>query len=62
MFVANGYNPEARDKLESVLMRLGLQPFIVKKVDDDGRSLAESLEQHIHEEGSPGIVILIPKA
>ena len=60
--VAPGHDREAPYKLQAALARLSLQPYIVRKVDGDRNALIEALEQHIHEEGSPGIVIFIPKA
>ena len=60
IFVVHGHDRDARDQLELVLMRLGLQPFILQNADSGGRTIIEALEQNIYEEAAFGIVLLTP--
>jgi predicted nucleotide-binding protein len=60
IFVVHGHDREARDQLELVLMRLGLQPFILQNADGGSKTIIEALEQHIYEEAAFGIVLLTP--
>lgn len=60
IFVVHGHDREARDQLELVLMRLGLQPFILQNADGGSKTIIEALEQHIYKEAAFGIVLLTP--
>jgi predicted nucleotide-binding protein len=60
IFVVHGHDREARDQLELVLMRLGLQPFILQNSDGGSQTIIEALEQHIYEEAAFGIILLTP--
>jgi predicted nucleotide-binding protein len=60
IFVVHGHDREARDQLELVLMRLGLQPFILQNADGGSKTIIEALEQHIYQEAAFGIVLLTP--
>jgi predicted nucleotide-binding protein len=60
IFVVHGHDREARDQLELVLMRLGLQPFILQNADGGSKTIIEALEQHIYEDAAFGIVLLTP--
>jgi predicted nucleotide-binding protein len=60
IFLVHGHDREARDQLELVLMRLGLQPFILQNADGGSKTIIEALEQHIYEEAAFGIVLLTP--
>jgi predicted nucleotide-binding protein len=60
IFVVHRHNRDARDQIELVLMRLGLQPFILQNADRGGRTIIEALDQNIYEETAFGIVLLTP--
>lgn len=60
IFVVHGHDRDARDQLELVLMRLGLQPFILQNSDGASKTIIESLEQNIYREAAFGIVLLTP--
>lgn len=60
IFVVHGHDRDARDQLELVLLRLGLQPFILQNADGGGKTIVEALEQHIYKESAFGMVLLTP--
>ncbi len=60
IFVVHGHDREARDQLELVLMRLGLQPFILQNADTGSKTIIEALEQNIYREAAFGIILLTP--
>jgi predicted nucleotide-binding protein len=60
IFVAHGHDREARDQLELILRRLGLEPFILQNSDGGGRTIIEALEQNIYREAAFGIVLMTP--
>ncbi|MDG5970706.1 DNA-binding protein [Sphingomonas sp. S-NIH.Pt1_0416] len=60
IFLVHGHDRDARDQLELVLLRLGLQPFILQNSDGGGKTIVEALEQHIYKESAFGIVLLTP--
>jgi predicted nucleotide-binding protein len=61
IFVVHGHDPNARDQLELVLRRLGLEPFILQNSDSGGSStIIEALEQNIYREAAFGIVLMTP--
>lgn len=60
IFVVHGHDRDARDQLELVLHRLGLQPFILQNNDGGSKTIVEALEQSIYEEAAFGIVLLTP--
>jgi predicted nucleotide-binding protein len=60
IFIVHGHDSEARDQLELVLRRLGLEPFILQNSDGGGKTIIEALEQHIYEESSFGIILMTP--
>lgn len=60
IFIVHGHDREARDQLELVLMRLGLQPFILQNNDGGSKTIIEALEQSIYRESAFGIVLMTP--
>lgn len=62
MFVVHGRDHEARDQLELVLRRLGLEPFVLQVTGGGGDTLIEALERMIGKsaQSSFGIVLLTP--
>ncbi len=60
IFIVHGHDREARDQLELVLMRLGLQPFILQNNDGGSKTIIEALEQNIYKESAFGIVLMTP--
>jgi predicted nucleotide-binding protein len=60
IFVVHEHDREARDQLELILMRLGLQPFILQNQDGGSKTIIEALEQNIYKESNFGIILLTP--
>ena len=62
VFVVHGHDASAREQLELVLHKLGLQPFVLQNTDGGGLTIIESLEQMIGKNpaSSFGIVLLTP--
>lgn len=60
IFVVHGHDRDARDQLELVLHRLGLDPFILQNNDGGGKTIIEALEKNIYQEAAFGIVLLTP--
>lgn len=60
IFIVHGHDRQARDQLELVLMKLGLEPFILQNADGGGKTIIEALEQNIYNESAFGIVLLTP--
>ena len=62
IFIVHGHDVDARDQLELVLHRLGLQPFILMNSSGGGKTIIESLEGHIGRDFSSdfGIVLMTP--
>lgn len=62
IFVVHGRDHEARDQLELVLRRLGLEPFVLQVTGGGGDTLIEALERMIGKsaQSSFGIVLMTP--
>jgi predicted nucleotide-binding protein len=62
IFVVHGRDHEARDQLELVLRRLGLEPFILQVTGGGGDTLIEALEKMIGKtaQSAFGIVLVTP--
>jgi predicted nucleotide-binding protein len=60
IFVVHGHDRDARDQLELILHRLGLDPFILQNNDGGGNTIIEALEKNIYKEAAFGIVLLTP--
>lgn len=60
IFVVHGHDRDARDQLELVLHRLGLDPFILQNNDGGGMTIIEALEKNIYKDAAFGIVLLTP--
>ncbi len=60
IFIVHGHDMEARDQLELILMRLGLQPFIMQNSYGGGNTIIEALEKNIYEETAFGIILMTP--
>lgn len=62
IFVVHGRDHEARDQLELVLRRLGLEPFVLQVTGGGGDTLIEALERQIGKsaQSSFGIVLATP--
>ena len=62
IFVVHGHDTVAREQLELVLHKLGLQPFVLQNTDGGGLTIIESLEKMIgkNAESSFGIVLMTP--
>jgi predicted nucleotide-binding protein len=62
IFVVHGHDPVAREQLELVLFKLGLQPYVLQNTDGGGLTIIQNLEQMIgkNAQSSFGIVLLTP--
>lgn len=62
VFVVHGHDTAAREQLELVLHKLGLDPFVLQNTDGGGLTIIESLEKMIgkNAESSFGIVLMTP--
>ncbi|WP_428512149.1 TIR domain-containing protein [Roseovarius sp.] len=62
VFVVHGHDSAAREQLELVLHKLGLDPFVLQNSDGGGLTIIESLEKMIgkNAESSFGIVLMTP--
>jgi predicted nucleotide-binding protein len=62
IFVVHGRDETSREQLELILMRLGLQPFVLQVTGGGGDTLIEALERMIGKsaQSSFGIVLVTP--
>jgi predicted nucleotide-binding protein len=62
VFVVHGHDETAREQLELVLHRLGLDPFVLQNTSGKGLTIIEALEAEIQSDQGPqfGIVLLTP--
>lgn len=62
IFVVHGHDDVAREQLELVLHKLGLQPFVLQNSAGGGKTIIESLERQIglSPEAEFGIVLMTP--
>jgi predicted nucleotide-binding protein len=62
VFVVHGHDEAAREQLENVLHRLGLDPFVLQNTSGKGLTIIEALEAEIQSDKGPqfGIVLLTP--
>ena len=60
IFIVHGHDRESRDQLELILMRLGLNPFILQNADGGSKTIIEALEHNIYTEFSFEIVLMTP--
>jgi predicted nucleotide-binding protein len=62
IFIVHGHNAEVLERLELILRRLGLDPYMLIKDAGTGGTLIEELEGKIGKEGTAvfGIVIMTP--
>lgn len=62
IFVVHGHDVTAREQLELVIHRLGLEPFVLQNSSGAGLTIIEALEQQIGKEPASafGIVLVTP--
>jgi predicted nucleotide-binding protein len=62
IFIVHGHDTEARDQLELVLHRLGLEPFVLMNSSGEGKTIIEALEGKIGRDyfSDFGIVLMTP--
>lgn len=60
IFIVHGHDTAARDQLELILMRLGLQPFILQNSEAGSKTIVEALEVNIYKESALGIILMTP--
>lgn len=59
VFVVYGHDKEARDQLEAMLRRWGLEPLILDQLPSEGQTIIEKLENYT-QRGEFGIVFATP--
>jgi predicted nucleotide-binding protein len=62
IFIVHGHDSTARDQMELVLHRLGLEPFILMNTSGGGKTIVEALEGQIGRDFASdfGIVLMTP--
>ena len=63
VFVVHGHDDVARDQLELILHKLGIEPFVLQNTSGGGLTIIEALEKEIGQNPSEvtfGIVLLTP--
>ena len=60
IFIVHGHDSEARDQLELILRRLGMEPFILQNAEASSKTLVEALEASIYKETGLGIILMTP--
>lgn len=62
IFIVHGHDATAREQLELILHKLGLDPFILMNTSGDGLTIIEALESQIGKKPSAefGIVLMTP--
>lgn len=59
VFVVYGHDPTARDQLEAMLRRWGLEPLILDQLPSEGQTVIEKLESYTGQVGF-GVVLATP--
>lgn len=62
IFMVHGHDDTARDQLELIVLKLGLQPFVLQNTASGGKTIIEGLEHQIghRPEAEFGIVLVTP--
>ena len=62
IFVVHGHDDTAREQLELVLLKLGLEPYVLQNTSGGGKTIIEGLESQIgiRPEAEFGIVLMTP--
>lgn len=60
IFIVHGHDSAAREQLELILWKLGVQPFVLQNTDAGGKTLIEALEDKIDHTAALGIILLTP--
>lgn len=60
IFVVHGHDKDARDQLELILHRLGLEPFILQNAESGSQTIIEALEGSLYKDTALGIVLMTP--
>ena len=60
IFIVHGHDESALKELELFIMRLGLEPYILKNNVEGGKTIIEALEQRIVYDSAFGIVLMTP--
>lgn len=60
IFIVHGHDDDALKDLELFIMRLGLEPYILKNNVEGGKTIIEALEQRIVYDSAFGIVLMTP--
>ncbi|MBR1380197.1 MAG: nucleotide-binding protein [Alphaproteobacteria bacterium] len=60
IFIVHGHDDTSLRELELFIMRLGLEPYILKNNVEGGKTIIEALEQRIVYDSAFGIVLMTP--
>lgn len=60
IFIVHGHDDDSLRDLELFIMRLGLEPYILKNNVEGGKTIIEALEQRIVYDSAFGIVLMTP--
>lgn len=60
IFIVHGHDATAKDQLELILRRLGLEPYILQNNDSGSKTIVEALENKIYQESAMGIILMTP--
>lgn len=60
IFIVHGHDEESLKELELFIMRLGLEPYILKNNVEGGKTIIEALEQRIIYDSAFGVVLMSP--
>lgn len=60
IFIVHGHDDDSLKELELFIMRLGLEPYILKNNVEGGKTIIEALEQRIVYDSAFGIVLMTP--
>lgn len=60
IFIVHGHDEDSLKELELFIMRLGLEPYILKNNVEGGKTIIEALEQRIVYDSAFGIVLMTP--
>ena len=60
IFIVHGHDRLAVEQLEFILVKLGLEPYILQNNNGQSRTLIEALEQEIYKDAAFAVVLMTP--